>query len=359
MTFTTPTRIAIRDKMLRDLLSQRPTADVSADSDWFIRATAHAGAAEGLYAHQAWIARQMLPDVCDDDVLQRFAESRGIYRKAASSASGPVPLTGCTAGVIIPAASELRRADGVAYTTAAAATVASDGTATVQVQAVDVGAAGNAGAGTGLTFSAPPSGVPAAATAGALTGGADIEEWDSVRERLQWRMRNPPAGGRKADYIAWAMSVPGVAKAWVYPLRRGDGTVDVAVMAAAGFPSLTLLGAVQAYIDEMRPVMRVDGCRVVAPQMLPVDVAGWWTLESGTDATVAASQAAVAAADYLASLAPGSTVVRNALVSIIGGIPGVVDFDLATPSSNVVTTVSDVVVQVPVLGAFGMQVGAP
>jgi len=350
MTFTTPTRTAIRDKLLRDLKSQQPDADVSTDSDWYVRATAHAGAAEGLYAHQAWIARQILPDVCDDDVLQRFAESRGIYRKAASSASGSVQLAGCTAGAVIPSASELRRADGVAYTSTSAATVASDGTATVEVQAVEPGAAGNASAGTGLTFSAPPSGVPAAATSGAITGGADIEAWDSVRERLQWRMRNPPAGGNAADYVGWATAVPGVAKAWVYKLRRGDGTVDVAVMTATGLPSAGLLAAVQAAIDAVRPVMKAGGFLALAPTAVPVPVSGALALD-GTVAeadVLAAIQTALAG--YFDALAPGDTVVRNRLIALIADVPGVADFSLTLPAANVATTITSAAVKLATLG---------
>ncbi|WP_413462564.1 baseplate J/gp47 family protein [Kingella kingae] len=42
-------------------------------------------------------------------------------------------------------------------------------------------------------------------------------------------MRRPPAGGNQYDYKNWALSVDGVSSAYVYPLRRGLGTVDIAI----------------------------------------------------------------------------------------------------------------------------------
>ncbi|WP_230478800.1 baseplate J/gp47 family protein [Kingella kingae] len=60
-------------------------------------------------------------------------------------------------------------------------------------------------------------------------GGTDAESDASLLARLLERLRRPPAGGNQYDYKNWALSVDGVSSAYVYPLRRGLGTVDIAI----------------------------------------------------------------------------------------------------------------------------------
>jgi uncharacterized phage protein gp47/JayE len=348
MAFTVPTRDQVRDRMLRDLGSLEPGADVSADSDWYVRASAHAGAAEGLYAHQLWIARQILPDTCDDDTLLRHAQGYGIARKAASAATGQVTLAG-TQGVTFAAGLELRSATGVAYATTAAATVPSAGTVSVDVLASVAGVNGNLAAGTTLTVSSPPAGGSASAVSGGLTGGADVESIDALRARVQDVRRNPPAGGALHDYKRWALDVPGVAAGYVHPLRRGDGTVDLTIMAVGGLPSSTLVAAVQAHIDDVRPV--TANCQVLAPAALTVNVAGSLVVALGyVSATVLAAVRA-ALATYFASLEPGQRVYVTRLVSIVADVPGVQDFALASPTANVTPVINAATVQIAALGS--------
>lgn len=351
MTFAVPAFEAQRDALLRDMRSVRPAADVSPDSDWFLRATALASALQGLSQHQLWIARQALPDVCDTDWLERHASLRGLSRKAASAASGAVTFLG-TAGAAIPASTEARSAAGVAYVTTAAAVVGSGGSVTVTAQASTTGAATNAVAGAVLTLSAPPAGVQGSATAGAITGGADVEDDEGLRARLLDRIRRPPAGGAAHDYEAWALEVPGVAAAWVHPLRRGDGTVDVTILAAGGMPSPALVDAAQAYIDGVRPV--AADCQVLAPVAVPVDVSGTLGL-SGTTLAAASAAATATLAEYIASLQPGDTVIRNRIIAALVDVPGVVDVTLTSPAANVATTVTSAAVQLATLGTVALS----
>lgn len=359
MTFTTPSRTEIRDKMLRDLSSLEPLADVSPDSDWYVRATAHSGAAEGLYAHQQWIARQILPDECDEDVLLKQADWRGVQRRDASAASGPVVVSGATGGAVLPVGTVLTRADGMTYMTTDAATASSTGAITVNVVASAAGAAGSVEAGVSLSISTPPAGVPATAVSAGITGGEDVETLDGLRSRLKWRMRHPVAGGLPADYISWALEIPGVHRAWVYPLRRGDGTVDVAIKTRTGTASAQLVAQVQAHIDGLRPVMRLYGCKVLAPAPLLVPITGAWQLDL-TRTTQAGALVALKkeVAAYFAELSPGDSVVRNQLIGIIAAVPGVIDFELTSPTTNVTTTVSADTVQIASVGNVTMTAAA-
>jgi uncharacterized phage protein gp47/JayE len=49
--------------------------------------------------------------------------------------------------------------------------------------------------------------------------------------RVLDRIRRPPAGGNKYDYVKWAKEITGVSEAWCVPLGQGLGTVDVIVLA--------------------------------------------------------------------------------------------------------------------------------
>ena len=211
------------------------------------------------------------------------------------------------------------------------------------------GVNGNLAAGATLTVSSPPAGGSASAVSAGLTGGADVESMDALRARVQDVRRNPPAGGALHDYRRWALDVPGVAAGYVHPLRRGDGTVDFSIMAVGGLPSSALVAAVQAHIDDVRPV--TANCQVLAPTALTVNVAGSLVVASGyVSATVlAAIQSALAT--YFASLEPGQRVYVTRLVSIVADVPGVQDFTLSSPAANVAAVINAATVQIAVLGS--------
>ena len=59
-----------------------------------------------------------------------------------------------------------------------------------------------------------------------LTGGTDTETDDQLRARILHRIQNPPMGGAQADYVTWALAVPGVTRAWAAP-EQGPGTITV------------------------------------------------------------------------------------------------------------------------------------
>lgn len=215
------------------------------------------GGMNGLYGYLAWIAKQILPDKSDEDILVRHANiwlKNG--RVSASFASGPALAIGRD-GATIDADTLWKRADGMMYLTEGEITI-SGGQALMTVVAVEEGQAGNAGAGTVLTLDSPIDGVNAIATvaAGALTGGADIEDVEALRSRLMDRIKKGEPIGSKSDYADWAKEVPGVTRAWCYVGEMGDGTVTVRFVRdndASPIPDANEIATVQAYIDELRP----------------------------------------------------------------------------------------------------------
>lgn len=335
MPFIVPTFASIRDALLRDIQNQLPDADTGPDSDFFIRATSVASTVEGLYQHQAWITRQIFPDTADRDYLLLHARVRGLSPKPAVAASGQFRLTG-TPAANGPPGLTIKLGDQ-SYTTTQSTSLDANGTAVVTALASTAGTVGNAAANRVATLTAAPAGVSSQATVVSMTGGVDSESDGELLARLLDVIRRPPAGGNKYDYRRWALAVPGVSAAYVYPLRRGLGTVDVVITSANGLPSADTLAAVQTYIDDVRPVT-AKGFLVLAPTLKPVNISVLVQL-SGISLDDAKAAIEAALSGYFASLAPGEAAVKSRIEALISGTAGIGDRSVTQPAANVVAVV--------------------
>lgn len=332
MPYTTPDYRQIRADILRDIANQMPGAYTGEDSDFAVRANAVASSIEGLYEHQKWIVRQVFPDTSDSDYLERHASLRGITRKAAAFAAGTVRFSG-TVGSNVPIGTEAKTNSGIAFVATAAGVIGAGGTVDIAAQAVLAGLAGNQATDTALTLIAAPSGVLAQASIVAMTGGTDIENDAELLARVLFDIRKPPHGGAAHDYYAWAMEVPGVTDAYVFPQRRAINGVDVVIETSGGLPSQQLIDDVTAYVDAQRPLC-VD-LLVMVPTLVVVDIAAVLTL-SGTTLVDATARIESVLAAYFAALHVGDAVTRSKLISLMMGVKGVVDVSLTTPAANVV-----------------------
>lgn len=228
-----------------------------------------------------WLSLQLLPDTAEEEFLDKWGNiylvnadgSRG--RKQATFAAGTVMLTGL-AGTIVPAGSQMTgpSAAAVSYETTAQVLVG-NGPTPVAVRALDAGAAGNLDAGAALSLTIGLAGLDATATVVTLTGGAEQENNDELRERVLARIRQPPMGGDADDYANWSLAVAGVTRAWVEGNAMGPGTVSVRIMcddlraSAGGLPTADDLAAVKAYLQTVRPVS-VKELYVLAPIFQPI-----------------------------------------------------------------------------------------
>jgi len=346
----------IRNRYLQAVLNQNPAAAVGPDSDHFVRATGIATVVEEFYSKLAWVFRQAYPDLADDDNMEKKANERGLTRKAAAAAAGTVRFTG-TAGVSIPVGQQVATAQGIVFATTQAATVGVGGTVDVSASAVVAGAAGNQSANTPATVSAPPTGIASSATILAMTGGADVESFDSLLQRLLLDLGEEAQGGNDADYERWALSVPGVARAYIFPVRRGIGTVDVVPMPAIGLPSAPLLASVQAVLDEKRPVGMLPGYGVMAlaPTPVYVNVAAVLALAGGYTLTTVQPQVEAAIAAEFSQLKPGATLARHQLVKAVLNVPGVTDVTLSAPAVNVTCSVNATALELIMPGAIAIS----
>lgn len=347
MPFARPPIAELIERAAADIEAGLPGTDARLRrSNLAVLARMHAGGVHGLYGYLDWMAQQLMVDTSETVFLDRHAGIWGVIRVPAAFASGLVTVTGTT-GVVVPAGTQLQRSDGAAFVSTADATLAS-GTAAVVVAATVAGAAGNAVAGTQISFVQPVAGVnsQAAVAVGGLVGGADRESDEALRLRVLARIQQPPMGGAQTDYVAWALEVPGVTRAWCYPLELGVGTVVVRFVRDGDvslIPDAGEVTAVQDYIDERRPVCAQ--VTVSAPTAVALDLS--ITLTPSTAAVKAAVEAELG--DVLQREAyPGGTILLSHLREAISVAAGETNNVLTAPTADVTHTAG----QMPVLGTI-------
>ena len=331
MPYTVPDFAVIRERYLRDVRNLRPQAHIDGDSDHFVRGSAVASAAEGLYDHQDWIARQLLPDTADPEYLEKHAALRGITLKSATPSNGTALLAGTPGATALPGLQIKLRDSEDLFITTNGGRLAEDGALTVTCRAVAAGAYPDLAAAPALLQS-PPPGVEGECLI-TISGGTDATTHAELLAELLYYLRNPPGGGNKYDYVRWALQVPGVTAAWCYPHRRKTGAVDVVIVSADGMPSPELIAAVQAHIDALRPVACPD-LLVLGPVARYIDVRAALRLAAGYTLAGLRNQAETVLAQYFAGIVPGGEVIRSRLEALLLSLPGVIDAQILTPAAN-------------------------
>lgn len=298
-----------------------------------------AGVSHGLHGFIAFVLRQCFTTTAEGAYLERRASEYGIYRKAAAAATGEVTFTGSGQ---VPSGTQLQAADESVYVTTAASV---DGKAPITAAAA--GAAGNAPGGMELVLVSPVAGVMSSAVAGEITGGADAEDDESLRERLLQRQKNPPKAGTKADYVAWALAVAGVTRAWCYPQELGQGHVTVRFMTDGmtenGIPNAVMVKRVEEYITSQMPVTAILHVEAPIPKpfeltldVLPDDEAVKEKIESAVESVI------------LAEAVPGGALLRTSIDRAIGGVSEVKSYRLVSPTDDVSTSTGEIFVPDPI-----------
>ncbi len=307
-----------------------------------------AGACHLMHGFLAWMFRQVFPDTAEAEYLLRWSAIWGVTRKPGSAASGSASAGGAE-GVTFPADTRYRDSCGLFYRVTADAVVVA-GTAALLLEAEEDGEAGNLEPGAELQLVSPIAGADMNAVSLGLSGGADEEDDESVRARLLEKIRNPPHGGNADDYIQWALEVPGVTRAWCFPLWLGIGTVGVTFVcddAEDGpVPSDEMVARVQAYLDQRRPV--TAALAVFAPEALAVDIEARVTPYS---AELARNIALELADLFVREGEPGTAIPLTHIAEAISTTPGEFDHVLIKPAASIAPKAN----QIPVLGTVSIQ----
>lgn len=330
--FVVPSLETIRQGILRDVQSLEPQADISEDSDYYARASSLAAVAEGIYAHQKWIIKQFFPDTADTDFLEKHAGLRGIGRRNATYASGRGATVTGQPNATLKAGLQIKTDDNRFFETTESAVISAQGSVVVAVRSLATGSAQNITQNTPGSFMAAPVGVQTDVVLNDVIGATDAESDASLLDRLLEIIRRPPAGGNRYDYRTWALSVDGVDAAYVYPLRRGLGTVDIAITSNNNVPSDDTLRRCQAYIDDVRPVTAKES-KVVKPDVTKINF-NIQVKISGITLAEIKSAISTALSDYFNTLIPGDDLIVSQCEAVVNNLVGVVDRKFVTPTAN-------------------------
>lgn len=297
-----------------------------------------------LWLHHQRLAAELLPDTAED-WLERHASIWNITRLPATRSSGLARVEGAE-DLAVPAEIVLRSPSGILFTSEAGGTI-DGGVLDLPLFADDPGSAGNLPAGTVLQLVSPVLGLTqqsAVVQAPGLTGGQDEEELEALRARLLQRIREPPAGGSRSDYDAWARRATGVAYVAVKPLWMGAGTVGVIVAmegATAALPGD--IDRVGAEIEVVRPV--TANVFVVAATLLPSPFT--IRLSPDTTATRAAVQAALQQ-HFLREAQIGVEMPLSRISEAISAAAGEYSHEILSPTGPIEPDETEL----PVLGAI-------
>lgn len=185
--------------------------------------------------------------------LDKKAAEFGVYRKIATKATGTVRFTG-NSGAGIPKGFLVAKSDGLQYETIYDVTIGSIGYVDVGIVAVETGSAYNALEGE-VTVMRTVSGLETVSNITIVSGGADGEDDDTLRQRALDKVRNKGTSGNIKHYKEWALEVDGVGDARVFPNENGPGTVGVYLIDDNGEPCNTeIINNTKANIEANRPI---------------------------------------------------------------------------------------------------------
>ncbi|WP_328184614.1 baseplate J/gp47 family protein [Marinobacter sp. OP 3.4] len=336
MPFERPSLSDLQERIRADIRARLPGAQPELRRSLLgVLADIEAGGIHGLYGYLDFLSKQLFPDTAESEYLQRWARIWRVPAVDPTAAKGDVTFAGNECRDITKG-TRLQAKSGAEYLTDEAVTIVG-GTATVSVTATETGEAGNLDAGTELEIVSSLSGVEGTATVGAegLTGGADPETEERLRERLLARIQRPPHGGSRDDYIQWALEGhPDVTRAWVYPSELENGSVTTRIMTdeatADGTPTTEVVDAVLAYIESVRPVASVP--YVIAPVAVPLDL----QITITPDTQTVRDRIELAVRDFLRrETEPGSTIYLSQLSGIIYVAAGESRHTLVSPAADI------------------------
>ncbi|GAK03244.1 phage-like element PBSX protein XkdT [Geomicrobium sp. JCM 19037] len=288
-------------------------------------------------------------DTSEGSHLARLTVDLGVFRRPAVAAKGIVQFDGEPAQLVPQGSRVVAGADAPIYfTTDADVTLNDAGFAEVVVTAQRGGLSGNIGPGEIEALVGDLFDVVSVRNDSEFVGGSNEEDDESLRQRYFERARQPVTSGNAAHYRQWALEVPGVGDALVYPTYHGAGTVLVVILdTEATAPSDYVIDAVKEHIEAERPI-NAD-VYVEPAEEVPINVSATIHVARDSNVDEVVTEFSTALTEYLSTLAFKDTLVRyTQIASILLGVPRVVDYTDLTVNggaSNIEVDVNQVAVK--------------
>lgn len=256
-----PNLTELRQRLVDAHKGAFPEDNVARTSDNYKRLTVASLANVQVNANLSQLEQDLLPDKADDAELDRHGFIWGVPRKGATPArkADAGRVVGLIGGAV--AIGDLLTSDGgLSFQVNENFTFIADGFKDVDIIGVSTGEQTKLEAGETLRFVVTPALIQQEVELqlDLDEDGQDEESNGDYRVRLLNRIQQPAAGGNRNDFEQFALEEVGIATAFVYPLRAGRGTVDLAALHTGRGtvrPLTTLERAdLTAAIDVKRPV---------------------------------------------------------------------------------------------------------
>lgn len=266
----------------------------------------------------------------------------GISRKQGTKAAGEVIFTGEN-GTLISNGSILF-VDDLYFVVLNDATIA-ENQAELVVEALEVGKQYNLSANTRLTTTEPINGVNDIYVKSNFKNGTDIESDEDLRERFFTTAKKSYTSGNVAHYEMWTLEVDGTGACNVYPLKNGNGTVEIVITNSDMLgASSELIEKVKANIERKRPIGA--SVTVVSATEKAINVSATIKLVKGYDIEEVKAEFATKLTQYLKEIAFKDTYVSTArlgnLLLDTTGVFDYADFKVNEANSNIILSDTDV-----------------
>lgn len=256
--------------------------------------------------------RTMFHIWAEGEWLDHHATENGLVRRPANKAYGYVTVTGIAGTKIAEGFVFAVPSDGgvpaIEYETLAYAEIPESGTIDIAIQALEAGEGSNVDNDTVTIMRTPLKGITKITNAERITGGAETESDDDLRQRIDDVIagRNASFVGNNRDYVRWAKEVPGVGYAHTIPEYNGPNSVKVVVVDMQGQPAneqicqnvfTHIFGESRDDIARLAPVGLIDFA-VVPPEPVVINYSFSVKLKDAVSASTVASRFKAAIADY-------------------------------------------------------------
>lgn len=332
-------------QQMKDAFTQETGMEVHETGEAAVRLYTLASEVYGLYAQNQWTLAQCFPQTAQGEYLDYHAALRGLVRQAATKAVGTLRFSidlPQQEPLVIEAGTSCITAALVAFETTQRTEIPAGSLfAQVPAQAVLPGAGGNVAAGAIRAMSVAPVGVSGCENPAGFAGGTDGEDDKALRVRVLESFRRMPNGANAAYYEQEALRIPQVVAVNVLGRNRGNGTVDIVIAEAGGYPSEETLEAVRAHIVPLREVA-VD-VQVLPPALIPCDVQVQVAAKMGNDIQQVQERVRQALRAYFDGRLLGKAVLRANLASLIFSVKGVENYSIQSPATDIPVAVGSLV----------------
>ena len=284
--------------------------------------------------------------------LDLKCEEYGIYRKEGTKAVGEVIFTGEN-GISIENGTILS-SNGLYFVVLNDSDIVNN-QAELVVEALEVGKQHNLLANTKLSLTEPIHGITDIYVKTDITNGTDIETDEELRDRYFDAIKKSYTSGNVAHYEAWTTEVNGVGLCKVFPLKNGNGTVEIVITDSNMLgASSELIESVKANIEGKRPIGA--NVSVVSATEKAINITANITLASWYSVEEIKSEFTNKATEYLKEISFKSSYVSNArLGNLLLDTNGVFDYT-EFKINNLTTNIALSDIEVTKLGTISFEV---